>query len=38
MSAGIKTGSEITLVCDGEDENEAMKALSEAIKSGLGEN
>lgn len=38
MSAGIKTGSEITLVCDGEDENEAMKSLSEAIKSGLGEN
>lgn len=37
MSAGIKTGTEITLICDGEDEAEAMKALVEAIESGLGE-
>lgn len=37
MSAGIKTGTEITLICDGEDEAEAMRSLVEAIKSGLGE-
>ena len=37
MAAGIKCGTEITLVCDGEDEEEAMKTISEAIESGLGE-
>ena len=37
MAAGIKCGTEITLICDGEDEEEAMKSMSEAIESGLGE-
>lgn len=37
MAAGIKCGTEINVVCDGEDEEEAVKALSEAIESGLGE-
>ncbi len=37
MSAGIKSGAQITLVCDGEDEDAAMAALTEAIESGLGE-
>ena len=37
MSAGIKCGTEITLICDGEDEEEAMKTVSQAIESGLGE-
>ena len=37
MAAGIKCGNEINVVCDGEDEEEALKALSEAIESGLGE-
>ncbi len=37
MAAGIKSGTEITLVCDGEDEEEAMKTISQAIESGLGE-
>ncbi len=37
MAAGIKCGTEINVVCDGEDEEEALKALSEAIESGLGE-
>lgn len=37
MAAGIKCGTEITLICDGADEEEAMKTLSEAIESGLGE-
>ena len=31
MAAGIN------LICDGEDEEEALKTLSEAIESGLGE-
>lgn len=37
MAAGIKCGTEITLICDGEDEAEAMKTLTQAIESGLGE-
>jgi phosphocarrier, HPr family len=37
MAAGIKSGDEITLVCDGEDEAAAMEALTQAIGSGLGE-
>ena len=37
MAAGIKCGTEITLICDGEDEAEAMKTISEAIESGLGD-
>ena len=34
MAAGIKCGTEITLICDGEDEEEAMKTVSQAIESG----
>ena len=37
MAAGIKSGTEINLICDGEDEEEALKTLSEALESGLGE-
>ena len=37
MAAGIKSCTEVTLVVDGEDEEEAMKTLVEAIESGLGE-
>ena len=37
MAAGIKCGTEITLICDGEDEEEVMKTVSQAIESGLGE-
>jgi len=37
MAAGIKSGTEVTLVVDGEDEEEAMKTLVEAIESGLRE-
>ena len=37
MAAGIKCGTEINLICDGEDETDAMKTLSEAIEGGLGE-
>lgn len=37
MGAGIKCGSDITLMCDGVDEKEALEAVSSAIESGLGE-
>jgi phosphocarrier protein len=37
MAAGIKSGTEITLICDGEDEAAAMETISQAIERGLGE-
>ncbi len=37
MAAGIKSGTEVTLICDGEDEAAAMETISQAIESGLGE-
>lgn len=37
LGACVKCGDEITLICDGEDEEEAMKAMTEAIEGGLQE-
>jgi len=37
MSAGIKMGEEVEFVCTGDDETEAIKAIGEAVASGLGE-
>lgn len=37
LSAGVKYGDKITLECDGEDEERALKNLSLIISSGLGE-
>ena len=37
LGACVKTGDEIELHCDGEDEEEALKNLVEAIENGLGE-
>ncbi len=37
LGACIKSGTEITLICDGEDEEKALSALVEYIESGLGE-
>jgi len=37
LGACVKCGDEIELVCEGEDEEEAMKTLAEAVESGLGE-
>ena len=37
MAPGIKCGTEITLICDGEDENEALATITKAIEDGLGE-
>lgn len=37
LGACIKSGTEIELVCEGEDEKLALKTLVDAIESGLGE-
>ena len=37
LGACIKKGDQITLVCEGEDEEGALKAMVEAVESGLGE-
>jgi len=37
MSAGVKAGETAEFVCDGEDEAACLKAIGEAIASGLGE-
>ena len=37
LGACVKSGDEIELVCDGEDEEDALKALVAAVESGLGE-
>ena len=37
MAACMKCGSEIELVCDGDQENEALAAAAEMIQNGFGE-
>lgn len=37
LGACVKSGNEITLICDGIDEKRALEALVHAIESGLGE-
>ena len=37
LGACIKSGDEITLICEGEDEKEALDSLVAYIESGLGE-
>ena len=37
LGACVKAGDELLLVCDGEDEEEALKAMVEVIENGLGE-
>jgi phosphocarrier protein len=37
LGACIKSGNEITLMCEGEDEEQALKTLVAYIESGLGE-
>lgn len=37
LGACIKTGDEIELICEGEDEQEAMSAMLTIIEDGLGE-
>ena len=37
LGACVKSGDEIEFTCDGEDENDALAALVEAVENGLGE-
>lgn len=37
LGACIKSGDEIELFCEGEDEEEALKCIVDAVESGLGE-
>ena len=37
LGACVKCGDEIEFVCEGEDEQEALKTLIHAVESGLGE-
>lgn len=37
LGSCVKCGDEIELVCEGEDEEEALKILIAAVQSGLGE-
>ena len=37
LAAGVKCGDEITLICEGEDEEAALAELVRYIRSGLGE-
>ncbi len=37
LGACIKSGDEITLICDGEDEQGALRELVAYVESGLGE-
>ena len=37
LGACVKSGDEIILICEGEDEQEALDALVAAVESGLGE-
>ncbi|MDO4284662.1 MAG: HPr family phosphocarrier protein [Eubacteriales bacterium] len=37
LGACVKSGDEIELFCEGEDEQEALRTLVQAIESGLGE-
>lgn len=37
LGACIKTGDEIEIICEGEDEEEALVTIVNAIKNGLGE-
>lgn len=37
LGACVKSGDEIELICEGEDEEEALKGIAALIESGLGE-
>ena len=37
LGACIKSGDEIEVICEGEDEKEALEAMIKAIEDGLGE-
>lgn len=38
LGAGVGQGDEVEIICDGADELEALKAIIQLIKDGMGEN
>lgn len=38
LGACIKSGDEVEIICEGDDEETALKTILEAIENGLGEN
>jgi phosphocarrier protein HPr len=37
LSAGVRCGTEIEIICSGRDEQEALRGMVEAVRTGLGE-
>ncbi len=37
LGAGVKSGDEVEIICDGKDEGDALKALIELVETGFGE-
>ena len=37
LGAGVRQGDEIEIICEGEDEEEALQAIVKGIEDGLGE-
>lgn len=37
LGACIKSGDEIDIICEGKDEEEALRVMADLVKSGLGE-
>jgi phosphocarrier protein len=37
LGAGIKSGTKLEFICEGEDEKEALEAIVAAVENGLGE-
>ncbi len=37
LGAGVRSGDEVEIICDGEDEDEALRALVELVDTGFGE-
>ena len=37
LGACIKNGDEVTIICDGEDEEAALQAMGQIVEDGLGE-
>ncbi len=37
LGAGVKSGDEVEIICDGEDEEEALRSLIDLVHSGFGE-
>lgn len=38
LGAGVSQGDEVEIICDGPDESQALRAIVQLIKDGLGDN